>query len=270
MNVEPDGGGKRYNKGKIRYDLIPSFSQEQYARVLTLGAEKYGENNWRRGMKWMSVIASLERHLEAIKRGEDYDKETGLLHSAHIMCNAGFLTEYYKIYPQGDDRIHAYLNMPKIALDIDDVLADFVGHYSAFFNIDVVPEFWNFDKDIEEKMTLLCENKKFWLDIPVKTQPDEIPFEPHCYITSRGIPNEWTEEWIATHGFPTVPVYSVGFNGSKIEAAKQAEVDIMVDDRMRNFVEFNRADICCYLFDAPHNARYKVGHKRIYRLSDLL
>lgn len=58
--------GLRFNEGKTRYDLVPAFAQEQYARVLTKGAQKYAERNWERGMKWSKVIASLERHLAAI------------------------------------------------------------------------------------------------------------------------------------------------------------------------------------------------------------
>ena len=111
--------GLRFNQGKTRHDLVPAFAQEQYARVLTKGSEKYAERNWELGMKWGKVIASMKRHIQAFESGEDYDKETGLLHTAHIMCNAGFLTEYYKIYPQGDDRPHKYLKTPKIGLDID-------------------------------------------------------------------------------------------------------------------------------------------------------
>lgn len=95
----------RYNEGKTRYDLVPTFAHEQLAKTLTVGADKYGDVNWRKGLSWSSMLGSLERHLVAIKKGEDYDPETGLLHSAHLMCNAAFLTEYYKIYPQGDDRI---------------------------------------------------------------------------------------------------------------------------------------------------------------------
>lgn len=102
--MEADGTGKRFNEGKPDYTLAPEYAQRCYVDVLMKGAEKYGADNWKRGMAWKTVIASLERHLWAIKEGEDYDKESGLLHSAHIMCNAAFLTEYYKIYPQGDNR----------------------------------------------------------------------------------------------------------------------------------------------------------------------
>src|SRR5665213_559065 len=111
--------GKRFDEGKIRMDLVPPYAHQQLARVLTLGAEKYGKDNYRNGMAWSKVIASLERHLNAFKFGEDFDKESSINHAAHIMCNAAFLLEYSKIYPQGDDRQHSYLTAPKVGLDID-------------------------------------------------------------------------------------------------------------------------------------------------------
>lgn len=261
--------GLRFNSGKTRHDLVPAFAQEQYARVLTKGAEKYAERNWEKGMKWSKVLSSLERHLQAIKSGEDYDKETGLLHSAHIMCNAAFLTEYYKIYPQGDDRPHWYMSRPRIALDIDEVLADWVGHWTKRHG-QVTPEFWNFDKDIKQKFDSLKDDKDFWMSIPTLIKPVDLPFEPCCYVTSRNIPTEWTEEWIEKSGFPTMPVITVRHGQSKVQALIDNGVDIFVDDRFENFAEINSAGICCYLMDAPHNRRYKVGHKRIKSLSELV
>ena len=118
--------GLRFNTGKTRHELVPPFAKEQYARVLTRGAEKYGVGNWQKGMPWTTVIASLKRHLNAIEAGEDFDKETGEYHAAHLICNAAFLMEYYKIYPQGDDRIHWFKKPIKsVYLDIDGVLAAF-------------------------------------------------------------------------------------------------------------------------------------------------
>jgi hypothetical protein len=260
--------GLRFNDGKIRHDLIPQFAQNEYSKVLTKGAEKYAERNWELGMKWSKVIASLKRHTAAFERGEDFDPETGLLHTAHIMCNAAFLTEYYKIYPQGDDRPHNYLRRAKIGLDIDEVLADWVGHWTKFHGQEV-PETWNFDRNISEKFKALSNDKDWWLSIPVKTNPKDIHFEPHCYITSRSIPKEWTEEWLDKNGFPTTPVYSIGHGESKVDVAMKSGIEIYVDDRYENFVELNNAGICCFLFDAPHNRRYQVGFKRIYSLSEL-
>lgn len=261
--------GLRYNQGKLRYDLLHPVAQEGIVKVLTKGAEKYAERNWEKGMSWTSVIASLKRHLAAIERGEDFDTESGLKHIDHVQCNAHFLSAYYKIAPQYDDRSHTYLNRPKIGLDIDEVLADWVGHWTTHHGQEV-PETWNFDRHIKEKFDQLKNDKDFWLSIPVKTPPNEINFEPHCYITSRSIPIEWTEEWLDKNGFPTMPVYCVPFGVSKIDVAKQSGIDIFVDDRYENFVELNNAGICTYLFDAPHNKRYDVGYKRIKSLKELV
>ena len=267
--MEDKDKGLRYNEGKPRYDLVPAFAQDQYVKVLTAGAKKYSDNNWREGMKWSKVLASLKRHIAAFERGEDADPETGILHVAHIMCNAAFLVEYYKIYPQGDDRQHQYLSMPRIGLDIDEVICSWVEHWTKYHGM-VTPECWNFDQHIGSKFEALKDDKAFWMSIPPKMNPRDLPFEPHCYITSRTIPKEWTEEWIQKNGFPTMPVYSVGLNQSKVEVAKKSGIDWFVDDRYENFVELNKAGICTFLFDAPHNQRYSVGYKRIYKLSDLL
>jgi hypothetical protein len=44
------------------------------------------------------------RHLEAIRLGEDIDAESGLLHAAHLQCNAAMLTEYYFTKQDFDNR----------------------------------------------------------------------------------------------------------------------------------------------------------------------
>jgi 5'(3')-deoxyribonucleotidase len=268
-NTDPQrGSGKRYNTGKTRHGLTPAYAQEQYARVLSIGAEKYGERNWEKGMNWSTVMDSLKRHINAFESGEDYDPETGLLHMAHVMCNAAFLCEYYKIYPQGDDRRLDFLSPVRIGLDIDEVLADWVAHYSRTHST-IIPSNWNFDRKIGERLAEVAKDKEFWMSIPPKTLPEDIQFEPCCYITSRVIPTEWTEEWLDLHGYPAVPVITVGHDQSKVEVAKAHNVDIFVDDRYENFVEMNNAGIFTYLFDAPHNQRYNVGHRRIKSLKEI-
>lgn len=264
--------GLRFNKGKTRHDLVPAFAQEQYARVLTKGAEKYAERNWEKGMRWSNIISSLKRHIQKIEEGEDYDKETGLLHSAHVMCNAAFLTEYYKIYPQGDDRPHSYLSNLKIGLDIDEVICDWLGAWRKYWNIENVPNSWYFDRDIAFRFTDLEKRgmlDDFYLSLEPLIDPKDIPFEPYCYITSRPVASHITEKWLDVHGFPASKVYTVPMGKSKVEIAKESGVDIFIDDKFENFVELNKAGICCYLYDTPHNQRYDVGHKRIKSLKDL-
>jgi 5'(3')-deoxyribonucleotidase len=266
--INQDGGGIRENQGKTRMDLIPAFAHEQMARVLTFGANKYEERNWERGMAWSKILASLERHLYAVKRGEDFDPETGLLHSAHVMTNAAFLTEFYKIYPEGDDRPLHKLSHKRIALDIDEVLADFVSSFMQRFKIKERPEFWHFTQ--EGWLESLVDDDQFWLNLSVKTFPEDIPFEPHCYISSRITSAEVTREWLNRHGFPTVPLYLLKRGESKVEAFKMSGAEVMVDDRYENFLELTKAGHLCYLFDQPHNRKYNVGHKRIYSLRELV
>ena len=102
--VKLDGGGLRKNEGKLRTDLVPMSTLRSLARVLGKGAEKYEDYNWRRGLKWSTVQASLLRHLMLWIDGEDIDQESGLNHMDHIMANVAFLLEYIEIYPEGDDR----------------------------------------------------------------------------------------------------------------------------------------------------------------------
>lgn len=85
---------KKYDKGKLRYDLIPPEMLEGIAEVLTYGANKYGDNNWQELEDFNNrYYAALERHLQAWRKGEDFDEESSLHHLAHAATNALFL--YY-------------------------------------------------------------------------------------------------------------------------------------------------------------------------------
>lgn len=267
------GTGKRFNEGKTRYDLISPFANKILSDVLTSGAEKYGSHNWQKGMSWSKVIASLKRHLAAIENGQDFDNESGILHVGHLMCNAMFLAEYYKIYPEGDDRELSYLRIPKIGLDIDDVICDFVSGFRKKYNL-AEPKSWFWSYNTQDYLSDLVKNQKeledFYSNLKPKINPDEIPFEPHCYITSRTVPIEITQMWIEKNGFPCKKIYSIPFNESKVEVAKESGIEIFVDDRFDNFVELNNAGIFCYLFDTPWNSRYEVGHRRIRNLKEII
>jgi 5'(3')-deoxyribonucleotidase len=277
------GGADRFDSGKTRHDLLPPFASEQLAKVYTMGAKKYAPNNWRKGMAWSRVIGSLKRHLNEIEKGNDFDDESGLHHAAHVAWNAVTLLEYYKIFPQGDDRAHNYLHFnPKIGLDIDEVLCDFMGgwarywgtsHSSTESSTSEQPSTWYFDRDISQKFERMKNEgtlDDFYLDLQPLIDPKDIPFEPHCYVTSRPVDSSVTEKWLEMHGFPARPVYTVSLGSSKAEVLKSSGADIFVDDRYENFVDLNRNGICTFLYDANHNQRYNVGYKRIKSLKELL
>lgn len=96
--------GKKYDHEKPRMELLSSIALEEIAKVMTFGARKYGDHNWRHGLKWSRVIAALLRHTFAFLNGEDKDSETGLSHLAHAGCCVMFLLEYEKRQKSYDDR----------------------------------------------------------------------------------------------------------------------------------------------------------------------
>lgn len=265
--------GLRYNNGKLRYDLLHPVAQKGIVEVLSFGASKYEPRNWEKGLSWTSTLASMKRHIAAIERGEDFDPESGLKHIDHVQCNAHFLSAYYKIAPQFDDRPHSYLSDKKIGLDIDEVLCNWLGAWRKLYKIEKEPTSWFFDRQIVKRFDEMREAgtlDPFYAELEPLLTPEDIPFEPHCYITSRPCKLETTVAWLDKHNFPTKPVYCVGSGKSKVEVAKESGIDIFVDDAFPNFQALNKAGICTYLYDRPHNHRYDVGHKRIFSLKDLL
>jgi len=97
-------GGVKHDESKRRMDLIPSSLGAAVARVLEFGANKYGDNNWRKGLKWGRVYAALQRHLADFWDGNDLDSESGLPHLYHAACNIAFLIEFYEKRKDLDDR----------------------------------------------------------------------------------------------------------------------------------------------------------------------
>lgn len=289
------GTGKRFNEGKLRYDLVNPLAYEGMVDILTYGAVKrgYGDHNWEAGMPWSKVIESLERHLAAIKKGEDFDyypdtcekckkricdEHSGKLHIDHLQCNAHFLAAYYRIYPQGDNRYLRNRPKPKIGLDIDDVICYWVEPWTKFQD-QPIPTAWNFDWTLAEKFKSMGEHyetpgglsdlDKFYLFLPVKEKPEEIPFIPECYITHRPVSKETTELWLEKNGFPLKPVFQVTNREEKLQVAKDMKLDIFVDDNFDTFQMMNQNGICCFLYDALHNQRHDVGYRRIKSLKEI-
>ncbi len=104
VDSDARGSGARYNSGKPDFSLIPLTTLEGEARVWAFGAKKYKSWNWLKGMDWSVPYASAMRHLAAWQSGEDVDKETGLKHIDHAICNLRMLTYYAENYKEGDNR----------------------------------------------------------------------------------------------------------------------------------------------------------------------
>ena len=93
-HIFPDfSPGMKYDKGKVRWDLVPLDSTEGVARVLTFGAAKYSDNSWQQLENGKArYFAALMRHYKAMIDGEELDSESGLPHADHFLTNAYFIT----------------------------------------------------------------------------------------------------------------------------------------------------------------------------------
>lgn len=271
--------GLKHDQNKTRLDLLPPHAIEMVGRVLTYGAKKYGDRNWLRGgLKWSRLVAAAKRHLLAFEQGQDFDEESQMLHLAHAACNMLMLCELAVQRPELDDRDiwwrrsvqHA---VPRIGLDIDEVLSKFIEHYQQHYSLvttQLKPTCWDFDPLMPERLKELANNDEFWLSMPPRIDPVAgVPFQPTCYITSRVCPIEVTKQWLQLHGFPLAPIHYTTPEKSKAAIAVEQQLTWFVDDRWENFVEINAAGVCCFLFNSPHNQRYDAGSRRIQSLHEL-
>jgi len=95
--------GHKADAGKNRLELLPFDALDEVGQVMTLGAAKYGDRNWERGINYDRVFGALMRHAWAWFRGQDKDPETGLSHMAHCAANALFLLSYERRGRRGLD-----------------------------------------------------------------------------------------------------------------------------------------------------------------------
>lgn len=86
--------GLKFDQGKPRMELLPMAALQEVSKVLTFGASKYADNNWRGGINYSRIYGALLRHLTAFVEGEEKDPETGLSHIAHLACNSLFLLTF--------------------------------------------------------------------------------------------------------------------------------------------------------------------------------
>lgn len=85
---------RKFDKDKLRLELIPTTCIKSLGNVLTHGAAKYGANTWRQ-VEYERYIGALLRHLVAfIDDPTGVDADSGLLHSEHLLANAMFLNDY--------------------------------------------------------------------------------------------------------------------------------------------------------------------------------
>jgi len=83
--------GRKFDGDKPRWDLLPWREVEQVVEVLTLGAVKYEDDNWKKVGPKTRYVAATFRHVIARIKGEVIDTESGKPHLACAICNLLFL-----------------------------------------------------------------------------------------------------------------------------------------------------------------------------------
>jgi hypothetical protein len=84
--------GIKHDQHKRRWDLVPFEALDQIVDVMTFGAHKYEDNNWKLLDQLEDrCFAAAMRHLSAFKQGELFDPETGISHIAHACTNLIFI-----------------------------------------------------------------------------------------------------------------------------------------------------------------------------------
>ena len=84
--------GRKFDKDKPDYTLLPWDAVEDVVRVLDFGAKKYARDNWKHvDDAHNRYLAAAFRHLSAYAQGEQTDAETGLNHMAHAACCVLFM-----------------------------------------------------------------------------------------------------------------------------------------------------------------------------------
>lgn len=100
--------GVKFNKDKTPLRFIDPNFTEEVALVFKLGAEKYGDFNYKKGLNISEVLEALERHTLDLKRGNDIDPESQRHQTAHIAACAQMLFYLLHNKPELDDREKIY------------------------------------------------------------------------------------------------------------------------------------------------------------------
>ena len=105
--------GKKNDTGKLRFDLIPPDMLDSLAYVYTIGAAKYTDYNWLKGMAWSRILGALKRHLSAFEQGDIFDDVDGQEHLASVIWCATTLMVYEKYAIGEDDRFFKIVKKTK-------------------------------------------------------------------------------------------------------------------------------------------------------------
>lgn len=154
--------------------------------------------------------------------------------------------------------------MQRIAIDMDEVMADTMGRYldlyNADFNLDLTPSYFHgrriFDvipEEHRERAFGYFEQESFFAGIGVMPDSQEViralqdRYEVFVTTAAMDVPCSFSAkyQWLQEH-FPFIPTSNVVFCGDKSIVA----ADYLIDDNTRHLANFRGEGI---VYTAPHN-----------------
>ncbi len=102
--------GRKDDTGKLRWDLLPPYAMMKVVEVYTIGARKYADRNWEKGISFSRIFAAMMRHAWNYWAGQQKDPVDGQHHLASVVWCALALMTYEVTHPEMDDRPKGEVN----------------------------------------------------------------------------------------------------------------------------------------------------------------
>ena len=153
--------------------------------------------------------------------------------------------------------------MKRIAIDMDEVIADVIPKFINLYNrdfgvpLDLVIEpgnevFKQVPQDVNQKWFEYINEEGFFRDLAVIPDSQRVikalqeKYDVYIVSAAMEFRNSLVDkyDWLAEH-FPFIDWQHIMFCGNKI-----VEVDVLIDDRIKNFVSFKGRPL---LYTSPHN-----------------
>ena len=153
--------------------------------------------------------------------------------------------------------------MKRIAIDMDEVIADVIPKFISLYNrdfdvpLDLIIEpgnevFKQVPQDVNQKWFEYINEKGFFRDLAVIPDSQRVikalqeKYDVYIVSAAMEFRNSLEDkyDWLAEH-FPFIDWQHIMFCGNKI-----VEVDVLIDDRIKNFVNLKGRPL---LYTSPHN-----------------
>lgn len=158
----------------------------------------------------------------------------------------------------------------KIALDLDDVLAQFYPAMCKRFGVPVMQtNIWDpqgHASVVANNFHIIQHNKNFWLNLERLSSPEDITFPVDCYLTSSPpLMKQARQQWLSMHKFPQAPLI---MTSNKAEVMRQRDIDVLIDDKPSTIQSVNsNSQLIGIQFVPPYMSELAEGADIVRHLS---